>query len=208
MHKRTLLLLAIVLSFSLMVGAQTAPASTSSVPTKQDEQAAKDAAKDAKDKAKAEKKAKEHAKKDQEKKEREEKKARKDKNGSDPVDTSGVFNERIANDVLGQIRDGLEGHSRRLMLSAFDSDKMDGYLSFEDQIDAFFERYEAFRVRFRISNVTVEGTKGVVLVDTEMEETPRGGAAPQRKRSQLRFELELGRKGWRIVDFRDRGFFS
>jgi hypothetical protein len=63
-------------------------------------------------------------------------------------------------------------------------------------------------VRFRISNVTVEGTKGVVLVDTEMEEIPRGGAQPVRKRAQLRFELELGRKGWRVVDFRDRGFFS
>ena len=202
MHKRTMLLLATLLVFSLIVGAQTgtsqtAPVSASSDTKKRDAQAAKDKAA----KEKADKKVAEKAKKEKEK-------DKKDKKGSDPVDTSAVFNERIANDVLGQIRDGLEGHSRRLMLSAFDSDKMDGYLSFEDQIDAFFERYEAFRVRFRISNVTVEGTKGVVLVDTEMEETPRGGAAPQRKRAQLRFELELGRKGWRIVDFRDRGFFS
>ena len=201
MHKRTLLLMVAVLTFSLMAVAQTSaqPAASSSADTKKiDDQAAKDA----KAKEKAEKKAKEQAKKDKEQKDK------KDKKGSDPLDTSAVFNERIANDVLGQIRDGLEGHSRRLMLSAFDSDKMDGYLSFEDQIDAFFERYDSFRVRFRISNVTVEGTKGVVLVDTEMEETPRGGAQPQRKRAQLRFELELGRKGWRVVDFRDRGFFS
>jgi hypothetical protein len=143
-------------------------------------------------------------------KSKKEKKSKKDKDkgGQDVIDTRSVFNDRVANDVLGQIRDGLEGHSRRLMLSAFDSDKMDGYLSFEDQLDAFFERYEAFRVRFRIANVTVEGTKGIVLVDTEMEETPRGGAAPQRKRAQLRFELELGRKGWRVVDVRDRSFFS
>ncbi|HUQ50209.1 MAG TPA: hypothetical protein VM056_05790 [Terriglobales bacterium] len=159
-----------------------------------------------KDKKELEKKAK-REKKEQEKKANSEKD--KNRKGADPIDTSAVFNERIANDVLGQIRDGLEGHSRRLMLSAFDSDKMDGYLSFEDQIDAFFERYEAFRIRFRIANVTVEGTKGVVLVDTEMEEVPRGNAAPpQRKRTQLRFELELGRKGWRVVDFRDRSFFS
>lgn len=204
MFKRTQLLMVIILALSFALAAQNAPAASSG-DAKQDEQSAKD-------KAKADKKAKDQAKKDQEKKDKQEKAdkdKKKDKKGSDPLDTSAVFNERIANDVLGQIRDGLEGHSRRLMLSAFDSDKMDGYLSFEDQIDAFFERYDSFRVRFRISNVAIEGTKGIVLVDTEMEETPRGGAAPpQRKRAQLRFELELGRKGWRVVDFRDRGFFS
>ncbi len=181
--------------------AQTGSSTSSSTETKkQEDQAAKDKA--AKEQAEKAKKAAEKAKKGKDRKDK------KDRKGSDPIDTSGVFNERIANDVLGQIRDGLQGHSRRLMLSAFDSDKMDGYLAFEDQIDAFFERYQEFNVRFRISNVAVEGTKGVVLVDTEMEQTPRGGAMPQRKRAQLRFELELGRKGWRVVDFRDRGFFS
>ncbi|MEO5937255.1 MAG: hypothetical protein ABIP81_08575 [Terriglobales bacterium] len=200
MYKRTILFLTILLAFGLASVAQTGISSSTDT-KKQEEQAAKDK------KAKEEKEAKE-AKKAKEAKEKEDKKAKKEKKGSDPIDTSAVFNERIANDVLGQIRDGLIGHSRRLMLSAFDSDKMDGYLSFEDQIDAYFERYQEFNVRFRISNVTVEGTKGVVLVDTEMEQTPRGGAMPQRKRAQLRFELELGRKGWRVVDFRDRGFFS
>lgn len=197
MHKRSMLAAVLLLGLTVSATAQTSsstPQTSSSNETKQEEKkdgekkdAKKDKAKDKKDK------------KDKDKK---------DKPGSDPIDTSAVFNERIANDVLGQIRDGLEGHSRRLMLSAFDADKMDGYLSFEDQIDAYFERYEAFRVRFRISNVTVEGTKGVVLVDTEMEQIPRGGAQPQRKRGLLRFELELGRKGWRVVDFRDRSFFS
>ena len=148
-------------------------------------------------------------KKDKKKKEKE-KKDKKAKASQDTIEpqTSQVFSERTADDVLGLIRDGLEGHSQRLLLSAFDSDKMDGYLSFEDQIDAFFRRYDAFRVHFRIANVTIEGNKGVVLVDTEMEEVPQSGGAPTRKRGQLRFELEQGRKGWKVVDFRDRGFFS
>ena len=148
-------------------------------------------------------------KKDKKKKEKE-KKDKKAKASQDTIEpqTSQVFSERTADDVLGLIRDGLEGHSQRLLLSAFDSDKMDGYLSFEDQIDAFFRRYDAFRVHFRIANVTIEGNKGVVLVDTEMEEVPQSGSAPTRKRGQLRFELEQGRKGWKVVDFRDRGFFS
>ena len=132
------------------------------------------------------------------------------KSGQDSTekDVNVTFSKRTADDVLGLIRDGLEGHSRRTMLSAFDSDKMDGYLSFEDQIEAFFDRYNAFRVHFVIANVTIEGTKGIVLVDAEMEESPANGAAPVRKRTQLRMELEQGKKGWKVVDFRDRGFFN
>jgi hypothetical protein len=44
----------------------------------------------------------------------------------DAADTA-VFDERAAAEVLGTIRDGLEGHSQRLLLSAFDGDKMDGF---------------------------------------------------------------------------------
>ena len=139
------------------------------------------------------------------------KKDKKDKkdNKSQDVFYSTVFTDAVANSVLSDLRDGLEGHSSRLMLSAFDSEKMDGYLSFEDQIESFFQRYEAFRVHYRISQSTVEGPKGVVLVDWEMEEIPSGGnAPPQRRNGQIRFVLERGKKGWKIVDFNPRGIFS
>lgn len=134
---------------------------------------------------------------------------KKDKKGgaTDELNTE-VFSDAVANDVLGMIRDGLEGHTQRLLLSAFDGDKMDGYLTFEDSIQALFERYEGFRVHFRIVQSTTQGARGVVMVQFEMEELPRGGTAPIRKASEVRFELERGRKGWRIVDFNPRGFFS
>lgn len=141
-------------------------------------------------------------------KKKKEKKEKKDNKSQDVFDST-VFTDAVANSVLSDLRDGLEGHSSRLMLSAFDSEKMDGYLSFEDQIESFFQKYEAFRVHYRISQSTVEGPKGVVLVDWEMEEIPTGGnAAPQRRNGQIRFVLERGRKGWKIVDFNPRGIFS
>ncbi len=137
------------------------------------------------------------------------KKKKKDKKGTQDDLTATVFSEAAAQDVLGMLRDGLEGHSQRLMLSAFDDNKMDGYLAFEDQLEAFFNKYEGFTVHFRIAQTTTEGAKGVVLADIEMEQIPRGGAAPpMRKQTQMRFELERGSKGWRIVDFRPRGFFT
>jgi hypothetical protein len=71
-----------------------------------------------------------------------------------------------------------------------------------------FERYESFRVHYRIMQSTVEGSKGVVLAEFELEEIPRAGGTPQRRQGQLKFEMERGRKGWKIVDFNPRGFFS
>jgi len=149
-------------------------------------------------------------KKDQDKKAKQDKKKKdkKDKNSTqqDVQDTS-VFSQREANDVLGQIRDGLEGHSQRLMLGAFDGDNMDGYLSFEDQIEAFFNRYEGFRVNIRIIQSSVEGNKGIVTASFQMEATPRSGN-PLRREGQLRFELEHGKKGWKVVDVSPRSFFQ
>ena len=135
-------------------------------------------------------------------------KNKKDKGSQDDLNAE-VFSTAVANIVLNDLRDGLEGHTQRLILSAFDPDKMDGYLQFEDQIQAFFNRYESFRVYFRIVQSATEGPKGVVLVDIQLEEIPRGATSPPvRKNGQMRFELERGRKGWKIVDFNPRNFFS
>ena len=125
----------------------------------------------------------------------------------DAADTA-VFDERAAAEVLGTIRDGLEGHSQRRLLSAFDGDKMDGFLSFEDQIEAYFTRYESFRVTLRIVQTSEENSRGVILADFQLENEPRGGGRISRRQGQLRFELERGAKGWKIVDFNPRGFFS
>jgi Ni/Co efflux regulator RcnB len=136
------------------------------------------------------------------------KKDKTDKKRAEDVYDSAVFSQAVANSILNDLRDGLEGHSQRLLLSAFDQDKMDGYLTFEDQIEAMMQRYESFRVHYRITQSTIEGPKGVVLVDFSMEEIPRSGGTPIRRNGRLKFEMERGKKGWKIVDFNPRGFFS
>jgi hypothetical protein len=141
-------------------------------------------------------------------KDKKKKKDKKDKGSQDVVNTE-VFSTAVANSVLNDLRDGLEGHTQRLMLSAFDADKMDGYLEFEDQIEAFFNKYSTFSVYFRIAQTATDGPKGIALVDIQLEEIPRGSALPPiRKNGQMRFELERGKKGWKIVDFSPRNFFS
>ncbi len=124
-----------------------------------------------------------------------------------PAD-SAVFDERAAAAVLGAIRNGLEAHSQRRLLAAFDGDKMDGFLSFQDQIDAYFTRYESFRVTLRIVQTSEENNRGVILADFQIESEPRYGGPTYSRQAQLRFELERGPKGWKIVDFNPRAFFS
>ena len=134
---------------------------------------------------------------------------KKNKKDSDEVAFSTTFSDAVAQEVLQRLTDGLEGHSERRLLSVFDDNKMDGYLNFEAQIGALFDRYESFRVHFRIAEATTEGDKGIVLVDIEIEEIPRSGDAQAvRKSDQMRFEMERGKKGWKIVDLRPRAFFS
>ncbi len=126
-----------------------------------------------------------------------------------PPPAENAFSDRVASAVLNDLRDGLEGHDQSLLLSAFDRNKMEGYGAFADQIQAFFERYDSFRVHYRIAQTMVEGARGIVLVDCEMEETPHdSNIPPRRKSAQMRFELERIAKGWKIVDFSPRDFFS
>jgi hypothetical protein len=119
-----------------------------------------------------------------------------------------AFDERAAAATLGIIRDGLEGHSQRRLLAAFDGNKMDSFLTFEDQIEAYFTRYESFRVTLRIIQTSMENDRGIILAEFQLENTPRGGGRISRRQGQLRFELEPSPKGWKIVDFNPRGFFS
>jgi hypothetical protein len=130
------------------------------------------------------------------------------KQKKDEAADTAVFDERAAAQVLGTIRDGLEARSQRRFLSAFDPTKMDDFRTFEDQIDAYFTRHVAFRVTLRIIQTSEENSRGVILADFQVEGEPRGGGPVSTRQGQLRFELERGAKGWKIVNLDPRAFFS
>ena len=119
-----------------------------------------------------------------------------------------TFDEDVANVVMSRLRDGLEGHSQRVMLSAFDADNMKEYPTFENQIEAFFNHYLRFRVHFRILQAMAESEKGTILTEVQMEALPGGDTPPVRKHEQLQIEVDRTVKGWKIVDLKPRDFFS
>jgi hypothetical protein len=132
----------------------------------------------------------------------------KKRNQDSPEITSAEFSESVAERLVQQLGDGLQDHNARHMLSAFDADGMEGYANFQDQIAALFERYDSFRVHFRIAEIRTEDATGVVLLDFEIEEVSPSSDTPVRRNDRLQLEIKKGKKGWKIVDLKPRAFFS
>ncbi|HYL93023.1 MAG TPA: hypothetical protein VEW69_07680 [Alphaproteobacteria bacterium] len=119
-----------------------------------------------------------------------------------------TFSDSAASHLLDQIRGGLEGHSQKTLLSAFEISRMTDGVSFRQQIAAFFGHYEAVRVYFKQQKIFMDGAHGVVVIKVDMEATPQGNALPVRKSAELSFLAENGPSGWKFIDVQPRGFFS
>ncbi len=124
-----------------------------------------------------------------------------------PAPSQAEFDEVAAAETMNHLRDGLEAHSQRLFLANFDAQQMKDFLSFSDQIEAYFTRYESFRIIFHIVRTAQQDGKGYILSDVTVENTPRGGGRVTRRQGQLRLTVAPAAKGWKIVDVNPRGCF-
>jgi hypothetical protein len=119
------------------------------------------------------------------------------------------FSDAVAARLLQQVTQGFITNNQGQVLSAFNAARMKNYARFRGNIAALFGQYESFRAAYRLRQSWPQGQRGVVLVDFELEGTPlEEGSPPFRHNSQLRFEFERGREGWKIVDVAPRSFFS
>jgi hypothetical protein len=119
------------------------------------------------------------------------------------------FSDRTLNNVLNEIKKGMEAHDAQAVLSSFDSGKMEGYLDFASQFELFLSEYDSFRLHYRIVQTDVEGQKGIALVEMQMQADPHDpGAIPLRRDRQVRFELEPSKKDWKVVGINPRAFFA
>jgi hypothetical protein len=128
------------------------------------------------------------------------------RNGERPADK---FTETDAAVVLDHFRQALESNNQRGLLKLFDPAKMPDYPALRDLVEQFFDKYEAFQVQYRITQVSSSEHAGMVLVDFQLEMTPRGGASPNvRRRMQLRLVLAGEQDTWKIVDLTPRTLFD
>jgi hypothetical protein len=122
--------------------------------------------------------------------------------------TSEAFTDAVANDLLSQIATSMAARNARGMLAAFDP-KLDGYGVFANNLNVWFQDNTAFKAYYKLRQTSVDDGRGVAVVDFEYEITPREeDQPPVRRHAQMRFTFERGAKGWKIVDFSPRSFFS
>lgn len=120
-----------------------------------------------------------------------------------------VFAEADGVRLMDELRQALEGDSRSRFLMLFDAKRMPGYAAFRDQVTEFFAKYDAFEVRYHLTQVAMDGDYGAVMADFELDAKPSDGVTPNvRKRVGLRLVASWNGKQWRIVDLSPRSWLE
>ncbi len=114
---------------------------------------------------------------------------------------------QIAEKLLRQLQEGLQARNSRKLLAAFDGERMEGYLTFKDEVESFFAQHESFRVYLRLESASVEEDRGSAAAQATLEATPVGGGPTLRRETNLSLEFAHSKKGWKIIDVSPRNFF-
>ena len=131
--------------------------------------------------------------------------ARPDAASQQPLDLT----EQVIHDVLEPLQAGMTGHSLRQVLATLDRDDMPGYAQVRDQLAAFFRQYDAVRFRYKVLQVTADKDHGFAMAEVDLEaQSVDSNQVPAQRSTQMRFQIKLGPKGWKIVGFQPSDFFA
>ena len=124
----------------------------------------------------------------------------------EPKSAVPAFTEVEAAQLLDEMRHALETDSRRRFLKLFDAAKMPNYATFRDQMEEFFAKYDAIRVRYHLTQAVREGDVGVAVADFELEAAPDGGPSVRRN-GPLRLGAVWDGKRWKMFEIEPRAMF-
>ena len=126
-----------------------------------------------------------------------------------PPESSLDLSDEVVRDVLSSFQRGFETHNLEKVLDVFAPQDMPDYAQFRDQIVAFFRLHESVKLRYQLLQVTSDKDLGFATADIEMEGDPLDTLpTPQRRSTQMRFQLKREPKGWKIVGLRPSDFFT
>lgn len=129
------------------------------------------------------------------------------RDGSAQAQGRPAFAAADAVQVLDGLRQALESGSRSRFLKAFDGRRMPGYAAFRDQITEFFEKYDSFRMQYRLMQTAMDGEFGAVVAEVGIEAVPVNGTGPGARRDAVRLVLAWDGKAWKITDLAPRNLF-
>jgi hypothetical protein len=120
-----------------------------------------------------------------------------------------TLTELVIRDVLDPLQRGIQEHSAAQVLAVFDEQETPDYTQLRDQVRAFFSQNDSIRFRYKVLQVTAEKDHGFAIAEIDMDPTPLDQTKLGVQRStQMRFQIKLGPKGWKLVGFKPADFFT
>jgi hypothetical protein len=119
------------------------------------------------------------------------------------------LSDRVIRDVLEPLRRGVETQNIQMILSIFDKKELNSYADLQGQLSAFFHQYDEVRFRYQIMQVTADAGHGSATADVQMDALPyEPTSVPARRSAQMRLQLKLVGKTWKVGGFSPSDFFS
>jgi len=127
-----------------------------------------------------------------------------------PVNAGGLtLGEQVSKDVLEPLRIGIVSQNIQKALSVFDQKELNSYAELQGQLNAFFQLYNEVRFRYQLLQVEADKDHGTATAEVEMDALPyQEMQVPVRRSVQMRFQLKLEPKGWKVTGFSPAGFFG
>lgn len=119
------------------------------------------------------------------------------------------LSDEVVRDVLTNLQVGIETLDLDRVMGVFDQPNMKDYAEFHDQMVAFFRRYDSIKFRYQLLQVTSDKEAGFAIADIDMDAVPSDILpTPQRRSTQMRFQLKRTSKGWKVIALRPSDFFN
>jgi hypothetical protein len=119
------------------------------------------------------------------------------------------LSDEVVRDVLTNLQRGIETHDIDRVLEIFDQQNMKDYARFRDQMVAFFHRYDSVKFRYQLLQVTSDKDGSFAIADIDMDADPSDILpTPQRRSTQMRFQMKRAPKGWKVIALRPADFFN
>ena len=119
------------------------------------------------------------------------------------------LSDQVVQDVLEPLRNGVSVQDVSQIMSVFDKQAMPGYSSLQQQLKAFFGLYSEVNFHYQILQAIADKEHASATAEIEMDSMPyEVTRIPERRSVQMRVQLKLTAKGWKVVGFTPADFFD
>ena len=127
-----------------------------------------------------------------------------------PINAEGLtLGEQVSKDVLEPLRIGIVSQNIQKVLSVFDQKELSSYSELQGQLNTFYLLYNEVRFRYHLLQVEADKDHGTATAEVTMDALPyQEMQVPVRRNVQMRFQLKLEPKGWKVTGFSPADFFA